>query len=89
MQPTVHTYCRKKGAGKKLEVADVVTATSFTGKGIDLTNLAGVNTATISNMGSNSIGEDNESDTNGSNIFQTNQNTKVRIESDGFEITEQ
>ncbi|SEL42162.1 hypothetical protein SAMN04487910_2406 [Aquimarina amphilecti] len=68
---------------EKIEVGGSVAATSFVGSGANLTNLTGVGTATTSNIGSTTIGADNDVDTNGSIIFETEQNTKFRIENDG------
>ncbi|MDY8134563.1 hypothetical protein [Aquimarina sp. 2201CG5-10] len=68
---------------EKIEIAGNVTATSFVGSGKDLTNLTGAGTAATSNTGSTTIGADNDADTNGSIIFETEQNTKIRIENNG------
>ncbi|WP_299442978.1 hypothetical protein [uncultured Aquimarina sp.] len=68
---------------EKMEIAGNVTATSFAGSGANLTNLAGAGTSSTSNTGSTTIIADNDADTNGSIIFETEQNTKFRIENDG------
>jgi len=68
---------------EKIEVDGNVTATSFVGSGANLTNLAGAGTSSISNTGSTTIIADNDSDMNGSIVFETEQNTKLRIENDG------
>ncbi|AXT54264.1 hypothetical protein D1815_00365 [Aquimarina sp. AD1] len=68
---------------EKIEVDGSVAATSFVGSGANLTNLTGTGTATTSNIGSTTIGADNDADTNGSIIFETEQNIRMRIESDG------
>ncbi|WP_108803698.1 hypothetical protein [Aquimarina sp. Aq107] len=70
-------------SAEKMEVDGSVVATSFVGSGANFTNLVGLGTATTSNTGSTTVGADNDADTNGSIIFEIEQNTKVRIENDG------